>query len=392
METIPTKLEKKPKYKLNIIVHRHGPKQGEDGPLSEEGKQVTRDYFENAYEGVSMDSSSGGIDIVHSPINRTQQTASIYSQVVEQTNSGVIKSEAADDRLSEGGIAENKEVLGKLLQEYGAGGKWIIGWLKMEYRPSPEIKSGQEAVADFSKWILDKVSDSSRKGGSQEIDAFSHGPVMAAFLLKLQEKLGLSILPENWQEKKIFENVLNYLSSMNLWTDSDMAGTIQLNFAGNKIEVPIKALNELVEENKPYMGEMLRDVADENVDKWISEENLRNKNKRMFQGFEIFDAIDGNIADSREVSLVKITSVGTYPKHVHRESDAYFIITKGEALLLKDNEEIPIKYQDRIKVPRGMVHGFKLNQGQSLEFIVVQSPPIRNRKTGEEDFHLTDHI
>jgi len=39
-----------------------------------------------------------------------------------------------------------------------------------------------------------------------------------------------------------------------------------------------------------------------------------------------------------------------------------------------------------------MSHGFELKEGEILEFISIQSPPIRNPETGREDFRLTDFV
>ena len=76
------------KYKLNIVIHRHGPKQGINGPLSDEGKELTEGYFTEAYENVDMNSSSGGVDIESSPIHRAEQTGQIYSRAIKQVGSG----------------------------------------------------------------------------------------------------------------------------------------------------------------------------------------------------------------------------------------------------------------------------------------------------------------
>ncbi|NQV87973.1 MAG: hypothetical protein HQ402_00260 [Parcubacteria group bacterium] len=236
------------KYSINIIIHRHGPKQDIDGPLSEEGKKLTGDYFDEAYENITMDSSSGGIDIESSPIHRAEQTGQIYSTAIKRAGLGEIKSNKTDERLSEGGIAENKDVFDKLKEKYPKGSEWLRGWLEMESRPTPEIKTGKEAVADFSSWILDKILSNKEKGGYQEVDAFSHGPVMAVFIIKLEEKLKIKLLPDNWQDTKIWNNVLNYFSGIHLWADSNTPDIVNLSFADSKIEIPISTLEELATE------------------------------------------------------------------------------------------------------------------------------------------------
>src|SRR5438552_778210 len=109
------------KYEINIVVHRHGPKEGIAGPLSGEGEKATEDYFADAYENVAFDDKAGGVDIEHSPIGRTKKTAEIYANIVRRDGVGKIKSTRADERLSEGNIAEHLD----LIDQYGGrGGKW----------------------------------------------------------------------------------------------------------------------------------------------------------------------------------------------------------------------------------------------------------------------------
>ncbi len=145
-------------------------------------------------------------------------------------------------------------------------------------------------------------------------------------------------------------------------------------------------------EQNAYMAEILRDVNDEQIKKWMDPENLVGKNRREFAGFEIVDSIDGGIDENREVSLVTLKAVDQYPQHIHKNSDAYFIITKGSAKLLSGREERIIMEGEKIEIPRGKPHGFEIAEGEQLEFISIQSPPIKNHETGEEDLHLTDII
>ncbi len=141
-----------------------------------------------------------------------------------------------------------------------------------------------------------------------------------------------------------------------------------------------------------YMRDVLSDFSDSTLSDWLSKENLRDKPTRVFEGFEITASIDGNIVPNREVSLVKLRSGVAYPQHVHKNSDAYVVIVSGEAVLLSGTKETPLVSGDKIQIPRGMPHGFKLAEGQVLEFISIQSPPIRDPKSGEEDLHLTDLV
>jgi broad specificity phosphatase PhoE/quercetin dioxygenase-like cupin family protein len=371
--------KERPDFKISIIVHRHGPKEGIAGPLSNEGKQMTKEYFDFvAEQGI------GEVDVEHSPVGRTRETAEIFSDAVTRKHGAEkIKSIQFDERLSEGDVAEHPD----LIDEYGGrGGKWIKGWMEAEKRSLPEVKTGKETAADFADWILSKISAREKQGGEQEVQAFSHGPVMVAFISKLEEKLGEKVLPENLS---IF--IGSYLSLMDFYADSSRSDIVNFSFGSKKFEIPVSMLQELVHENQ-FMADALKDVSDDSVKNWLSNENLSSKNKRVFQGFEITDSIDSSTNTEREVSLVKIAEVGKYPQHTHDESDAIFTIVSGSATFLSGDKKREIKAGDKIKIPRGMPHGFELKEGDVLEFISIQSPPIRNPETGKEDFCLSDFV
>lgn len=239
-------LKEQPYFKINITVHRHGPKEGIAGPLSSEGERVTEEYFVDAYKGIEFDDETGGADVEYSPIGRTRKTAEIYTDVVRKYGMGKIKSSREDERLSEGNIAEHLD----LIEKYGGrGGKWIKGWMEAKERSLPDVKTGGEAAADFADWLLNKISDRQKQGGTQEVDAFSHGPAMLAFILKLEEKLGEKILPEDLQDKNIFESTLNYLSYMNFSADSSRPETVSFSFQGKKFEIRLSVLEELAQKN-----------------------------------------------------------------------------------------------------------------------------------------------
>ncbi len=129
-------------------------------------------------------------------------------------------------------------------------------------------------------------------------------------------------------------------------------------------------------------------ITEEEVKEFLKPENIDRLNKRSFAGFDIIDSIDGRPNQEIEVSLIKITQAGEYSQHFHQNSDAYFIITFGRAIFLSDHQKKEIKKGDRIIVPRGMPHGFTVEEGNIFEFISFQSPPIHDKDSGEEDFHL----
>ncbi len=144
--------------------------------------------------------------------------------------------------------------------------------------------------------------------------------------------------------------------------------------------------------NKSYMEAVLEGVTDDTLVQWCSEQNIAQHQSRNFAGFEIVDKLDGGKYPEREVSLVRITQKGVYPQHIHKESDALFYIKSGSALFLSGKSQRKIQTGDKIEIPRGTPHGFELTDGETLEFLSIQSPPIKNTKTGEEDFYLTDIV
>jgi hypothetical protein len=234
--------EKLPDFKLAIVVHRHGPKSGLAGSLSEEGIEQTEEYFRDAYEGIELDELDlDGVDIEYSPIYRTKQTSEIYADVMRKYRAKV-RSSHEDERLSEGSIAEHPEIIAAYGQTQT---EWIKGWLRDNDRRDKNVKTGKEAVKGFASWLLEKIQHRKQDGGSQEIDAFSHGPLMIGFLIVLQEKLNQSILPQNWEDKKIFDGIMGYLNYFNFFIDSKRPDVVMFQFKGVNYEVPLNIIEEL---------------------------------------------------------------------------------------------------------------------------------------------------
>jgi quercetin dioxygenase-like cupin family protein len=148
-----------------------------------------------------------------------------------------------------------------------------------------------------------------------------------------------------------------------------------------------------IEDTEAGVPNVLDVVTDENLASWLSAENLSMRQTRTVEGFEVTASIDGGGNPEIEVSLVTIRSGTVYPQHVHKNSDAYFIIVSGSATFLSGRERKLVQAGERISIPRGTPHGFHLEAGETLQFVSVQSPPIRDSQTGEEDLvKLTDQI
>ncbi len=146
--------------------------------------------------------------------------------------------------------------------------------------------------------------------------------------------------------------------------------------------------------NKMFSGQNIFEkwyqISNSEIENWMSPVNLKNKNKRVFEGFEVTDSIDDGVWEDTEISLIRIKATGQYPQHVHDDSDAYFIIISGEAVFLSGDNRRKIRSGDRIDIPKGTPHGFELKEGGNLVFVSIQSPPIRDKNTGDEDFRLFD--
>jgi mannose-6-phosphate isomerase-like protein (cupin superfamily) len=131
-------------------------------------------------------------------------------------------------------------------------------------------------------------------------------------------------------------------------------------------------------------------VSDEQIQEWLRPENLSGRERRGFEGFEIINSIDGRQDDDVEVSLVRISKEGPHPQHIHYNSDAHLVITSGRAIFLSGTTRTEMKTGDRIDVPREMPHGFEIPVGSHIVFVSLQSPPIKDEHTGEEDFYIVD--
>jgi broad specificity phosphatase PhoE len=235
-ESIPPSQERKenPSFKLSVILHRHGPKEGDSGPLSEEGRKDTKNYYHDNYRGVPL----GTTEVLHSGLERAGQTADIFLNEVDTSNMAYSHN---DSRLSEGTISD----FPNLRKEYGGSrGRWLRVWLDAAQRSDPDVKTGKEAVDELKGWLQQNMEKAESEGGNHEVDAFTHGPVIAALLVILDEKYGTGFLPSDWTEKDIFRTQIPYLSTVSLTFDSLRPNVFTVNFKDKKAEIPRRFINE----------------------------------------------------------------------------------------------------------------------------------------------------
>lgn len=246
MQSPETKIEWRentPDFDLAITITRHGPKQGQDGPLSEEGKQETDEYFSDAYENVSIDTSRKQ-RVLASPKERADQTARIYQRVLERNN-GVDPVEIeTEEFLNEGDVMIFINSLSEEEQK-----NWFKYWKDGSKKLPPNAPSFKNVVRDFSLWLLKEINAIKTAGGNLDIDTFSHGPLMAAVLLSLEDELGEEIITSpNAGDNRIdrikildlYNGQLRALQNINFYINSKDPDTIRLSVLGKIISVPIE--------------------------------------------------------------------------------------------------------------------------------------------------------
>jgi broad specificity phosphatase PhoE len=232
-------------YDLSITITRHGPKESFEGPLSEEGKSLVHNHYSGILNNTKLTS---GIcrKVVSSPIHRAKQTAQIYKSIIEKHFKIESDEISEDERLSEKNLLEFIDLLPPYKKD-----DWFRYWYTIQEKPGKDVPTGNDAVRGFADWILEQLDKQRESGGVAEIDAFSHGPVMAAFMLKLEEILGVTILSPNnsggdrLRIDKLFaisNGDFKYLSNINIQNDSKHPGKIKLNFKEVRMELPLAAI------------------------------------------------------------------------------------------------------------------------------------------------------
>lgn len=105
---------------------------------------------------------------------------------------------------------------------------------------------------------------------------------------------------------------------------------------------------------------------------------------RYFETYTLQDLAQVYI-HNRIVAITRVQlSRGTHKPHIHRNSEAVFVIEEGTASLIP--QSIALRKGRSLHIPKNTPHGFTVPQ--SLTFISYQTPPIRDAETGEEDFHI----
>lgn len=116
--------------------------------------------------------------------------------------------------------------------------------------------------------------------------------------------------------------------------------------------------------------------------------SLRKKQSSSDMDFQLLtDAhhFGGKVA----VERVVLSSNTSYPLHYHRSSDAFLLFLEGSGEVVDEHGDCyEFVEGSMVYFPANVRHGF--NTKERVVFITVQSPPILNRESGEEDFFFHD--
>ncbi len=231
--------EKIKEYSLSVTLTRHGVKEGMDSGLSEEGKIETRDYYMDVYRGVPIDE---GVEreVVSSSKDRAIETADIYQKTLTMMHGTKQVLPKIDDRLGESNAANFAEQQPEKERE-----NWFKNWL--------ESAEGKNAVRGFVEWLLENIHNQQKNGGKKDIDAFSHAPLMAGFIIELEKRLGINILTtkgsgDTYSRKNLagYDSKMGYLTNINILTSSENPDSINLIYAGKTYKIPIEILRGIM--------------------------------------------------------------------------------------------------------------------------------------------------
>lgn len=227
-------------YQLKITITRHGPKEGLGGNLTAEGKQSVLDYYKSLYDGNAIKKFPKR-KLVSSPIHRAIETAYIYKGVIEEFDTSAAVPLEKDERLSE------KDLVDFILQ---LPDEKQSDWFRYWYYSA----SGARAIHEFSHWISEQIYRQKENGGILRIDAFSHGPIMAGFILRIEDILGKELLsPVQSNEKRLdFARLFSarscafdYLGSISISVSSQSPEFIEITTQKNTNLIPLSVLNDI---------------------------------------------------------------------------------------------------------------------------------------------------
>ncbi len=241
--------QESPEYELTITTNRHGPRPKEDhaGLTKEQKDQVYYRRLDD-YKGYDLSQEQVKKRIIASPKIRAKETAQIQQQAMFNYGAKAVPIES-DERLAEGGMSYYDGLI-----EQDPKVDWYRQWYYAKERPAPDVKLGWEAAADYSDWLLETIEKAKKSGGEQWVDAYSHAPVMSAFILTLEDKLGIDLIApglageDRLNPDRIRRN-FPLLGSFSITTSSKTPEAIKLYLNGRNYDISLKVIKDIAKKD-----------------------------------------------------------------------------------------------------------------------------------------------
>ena len=249
-EKLSIEKQEQPDFELTITVNRHGPRPKDDraGLTPEQKEQIFNRTLDD-YEGFDFSREKNlKKRIVVSPKIRAGETARERQKALLHFGSAAVPIET-DDRLSEGGVDYYDDLIAKDPEV-----DWFRQWYTGKERPTPDVKLGREAAADYAEWLLDTIEQAKKSGGEQWVDAYSHAPAMAAFILTLEDKLGIDITvpglagEDRFTPARIARN-FPLLGSFSITASSKTPEAVKLYLNGRNYDISLKVIKDIAKKD-----------------------------------------------------------------------------------------------------------------------------------------------
>lgn len=92
------------------------------------------------------------------------------------------------------------------------------------------------------------------------------------------------------------------------------------------------------------------------------------------------------VAENSTYDLVELFPGVVYPPHYHDKAEGMVLFVVGEGTIQLADREIPYTRGSTFMIEKGVPHGFKPTT--PTLFLSIQSPPVKDPVTGEEDLHF----
>jgi len=93
---------------------------------------------------------------------------------------------------------------------------------------------------------------------------------------------------------------------------------------------------------------------------------------------------DTNLEDLLGLDLITVAASPRTEIHRHPHAENVIYVLSGAAVAIIDHADHEVKSGDRIRIGKGVYHGFR-TAAEPLVFVSVQSPPILDKKRNRLD-------